>query len=150
MSMQKALDNLLLVLIGGLGYGVAITAHKMPEGFFGDIGAGAFPSFLGYSLLLATVIGLIRNSIKPCSKLNFNRAQLHAWVLMLLLITLFVMTWHLTGEFLLSLTGFLFSAFSAYRPDRSSKSLALNLAVTLCLTAGAYWLFILTLGVQFE
>jgi hypothetical protein len=148
--MQKALDNLLFVAFGVLGSAIVVTAQEMPEGFFGDIGAGAFPAFLGFGLLTSSVIGLTRNTINSSSSFQFKRAQLCAWITMVLLISSFIATWQLTGRFLLSLTGFLLLAFTIYRTDRSPNNLVLNLLVSLCLTAGAYWLFTLTLGVQFD
>ncbi len=147
--MIKIANIIIYVIFATLGYLSYLSAQTLPEGLFGDIGAGALPSALGIGLIALASVGIIQDIQRKTDATQSFDIDLKQWVLKMLLIIGFIGGWQLLGYFFVFLPLFLFTSFCCFS-DRGIKSgLLQNALVASGLSVGAYLLFVFTLDIQF-
>jgi|GEM_PF-2865905 len=147
--MKKVANLVVYLCIVALGLATYHSATGLPEGLFGDIGAGTLPAALGSSLVGLALIGLVQEIKQPKVPYQFRTQHIKQWIVLIVLVVGFVAAWQFFGRFFLWLALFLFGAFSIFDPNRSRRQLAHNLMLAACLTIVAYILFEFALNVQF-
>lgn len=147
--MMKAANLVVYALLAIIGYLTFTSSQSLPEGLFGDIGAGAFPSILGLSLILLALVGGF-SELKPTyTNTSADLSHLKQWFVMLFLLCAFITSWQLLGYFFIWLPLFLLISFCWFRAALSARNLIIDVMLSTGLTAGAYGLFVITLGIQF-
>jgi hypothetical protein len=147
--MIKIANVVIYVIFATLGYLSYQSAQTLPEGLFGDIGAGALPSALGIALSVLAALGILQDvHLKPDTNQS-SEINLRQWVVKVLLITAFIGGWQLIGYFFAFLPLFLFASFCCFGAKTSTVSLLQNALLAGGLTLGAYLLFVFTLDIQF-
>jgi hypothetical protein len=147
--MIKIANIIIYVIFATLGYLSYQSAQTLPEGLFGDIGAGALPSALGIGLIALAAVGIIQDVQRKPETTRSLEIQPRQWALKMLLIIGFIGGWQLLGYFFVFLPLFLFTSF-CFLSTKTLKSVVLqNALVASGLTVGAYLLFVFTLNIQF-